>query len=401
MGKPVRQAMKEEIPEAHEDGAVLPHAQEVECALILQRMIDKVKDDPTQMRLAIYEFARARLTIDTAQLDESERKRLSAALETAINGVERFSARHVERLEAPPHSRQIGQGTALSTSPSVSLANVGPITPGAEDIIAPDRIYPRPYIQILEVPNRKLVVRLALVCAVIAALGAVASFALRQERLPQLGEQLTQSARSAAHPNVATAALQSPAPVAPSPAPVPSNSPPFPVPSDYGVYGLSNGTLSELYRLPERVPDKRIAISTPVNEPSRTTLSDGKAKFILYRRDIAENAPDRVEVRVIARVVRALTFDAKGKPNFLPVSNAWNIRNISYEFRVRPVPGKPEMLLVQSEKPEFALPPGRYALVLRDQGYDFTIAGKVADVAHCLERTDAANGSFYSECQKP
>jgi hypothetical protein len=59
------------------------------------------------------------------------------------------------------------------------------------------------------------------------------------------------------------------------------------------------------------------------------------------------------------------------------------------------------MLLVQSEKAEFALPAGRYVLVLKDQGYDFSVAGNVTDVAQCLERTDAANGEFYSECQKP
>jgi hypothetical protein len=58
------------------------------------------------------------------------------------------------------------------------------------------------------------------------------------------------------------------------------------------------------------------------------------------------------------------------------------------------------MLLVQPEKHDFVLPPGRYVLVLRDQGYDFAVAGKVTDLAQCLERTDATNGSFYSECLK-
>jgi hypothetical protein len=99
-------------------------------------------------------------------------------------------------------------------------------------------------------------------------------------------------------------------------------------------------------------------------------------------------------------VVRALIFDAKGKPNITPVSDAWNIRNISYPFRVRPIPDNPEMLLVQSEKPDFILPPGRYVLVLKDQGYDFTVAGQETELSHCLERTNAANGEFYSECQK-
>jgi hypothetical protein len=65
------------------------------------------------------------------------------------------------------------------------------------------------------------------------------------------------------------------------------------------------------------------------------------------------------------------------------------------------VPRNPEMLLVQPENADFVLPPGRYVLVLKDQGYDFTVAGTVTDLAQCLERTDAANGEFYSECQKP
>jgi hypothetical protein len=140
----------------------------------------------------------------------------------------------------------------------------------------------------------------------------------------------------------------------------------------------------------ERVPDERIAMSTPVTQASRTTVPDGKTRFVLFRRDLAENAPDRVEVRVVARVVRALTFDAKGKPGFSAVTEPWNIRNLAYELRVRPIAGNPEMLLVQSEKADFMLPSGRYVLVLKDRGYDFTVAGKVTDVAQCLERTDAA-----------
>ena len=43
---------------------------------------------------------------------------------------------------------------------------------------------------------------------------------------------------------------------------------------------------------------------------------------------------------------------------------------------------------------------GRYVLVLKRQGYDFTVAGKITDPNQCLERTEAANGSFYSPCSK-
>jgi hypothetical protein len=141
-------------------------------------------------------------------------------------------------------------------------------------------------------------------------------------------------------------------------------------------------------------------MSTPVTRPSRTTLPNSRVKFIVYRRDLASNAPERVDVRTVAQVKRSLTFDSQGKATFVPVNDAWNIRNITHEFRVRPVDGHPEMLLIQPEYADFELPPGRYVLVLKSQGYDFTIAGPVTDAAQCLERTEAANGTFYSDCQK-
>jgi hypothetical protein len=47
-----------------------------------------------------------------------------------------------------------------------------------------------------------------------------------------------------------------------------------------------------------------------------------------------------------------------------------------------------------------SLPTADTVLVLRNQGYDFTVAGEVSDPAKCLERTEAANGIFYSDCEK-
>ena len=400
-----------EFPKIDQDKAVAPHAQEIEYALILQRMINVVQEDPSQMRVAVYEFARARLKIDTCWANTDERHRLATALETAIQGVEKFSVNRDdrERLRPPAAAAQIGSATPATPS-STSIATIVPVTPAAEDILMPQRGYLPPERQpVVEVRTRALVSTLARFCVGMLLFVAVASSLYYRQQLPLLAERL-----GIAH-------LISPKnakpPVSPSP-PVdsqqastaadikaadrpPNNALPFPVPSDYGIYALNEGALSELQLLQERVPDKRIAMSTPVSEPSRTTLSDGKARFILFRRDLAGNAPDRMDVRVVARVARALTFDAKGKPGYSPVSDAWNIRNISYELRVRPIAGNPEMLLVQSDKPDFTLAAGRYVLVLKDQGYDFTVAGKVTDLAQCLERTDAANGAFYSECQKP
>ena len=166
------------------------------------------------------------------------------------------------------------------------------------------------------------------------------------------------------------------------------------------MYALDNGNLTELDALSEQVSDRRVAMSTPISRPSHNTFHDGHVKFVVFRRDLVALAPDRVDVRVVAQVRRALTFDAKGKVSSASVNDAWNIRIIFYEFRVRPIPGNPEMLLMQPEKADFALPAGRYVLVLRNQGYDFTVAGEVSDPAQCLERTEASNGTFYSDCEK-
>jgi hypothetical protein len=56
---------------------------------------------------------------------------------------------------------------------------------------------------------------------------------------------------------------------------------------------------------------------------------------------------------------------------------------------------------VQPREPDGVLSPGRYALVVKGQAFDFTIEGTVTDKQHCLERLTAANGTFYSQCQAP
>ena len=383
---------------------VSPHAQEVEYALILSRMINTVKEDPSQMRLTIYEFARARLKLDTSWADEAERQRLADALETAIQGVEEFTVRRdaKERLQPPPPSAQIRSAGLLAEPPSTSMVAIHQVNPAPKSALSKitpgsqEGYWRSEEPSILVAQTRVLLSTLTRFCIGMLMFGAVVALPVYYQ-----GSSLLQTAPS---PAAVTA-------VAPPSSPdlggdvktaaASSASPPFPLPSDYGVYAVSDAALSELYLLPEQVPDKRVAMSTPISQPSRTTLAEGKAKFVVFRRDLAGNAPDRIDVRVVARVVRALTFDGKGKASFSPVSDAWNIRNVSYEFRVRPIAGNPEMLLVQAANPDFSLPAGRYVLALRNQGYDFTVAGKVTEPSQCLERTDAANGAFYSDCQKP
>src|SRR5262249_5477687 len=157
----------------------------------------------------------------------------------------------------------------------------------------------------------------------------------------------------------------------------------FPRPTVYGVYALSDGQLYELEALPGRVPDPKVFMSTPVKKASHTKLPDGRLAFVVYRRDIAASAPDRVQIRVIAKIARAMTFDS-GQANTTSLDDQWTIRGNFYELRVAPVPENAEMLLIRSENLDFALPAGRYGLVLKGIAYDFVVDGPVTEATQCL-----------------
>jgi hypothetical protein len=379
--------MKSEITTIEHNELESPHAQEVEFALLLSRLIDTVKQDPEQLRLTIYDFARTKLKNDLSWADESERERLLGSLETAIRGVEKFSVRS-DQLHALSPAPLTAQPTLLAVGPSELNDGDGVARPAPEliDVSAKSSLRPS------TAPRRGAMAATLL----LFAFGGLLAGSVVAGSVYVVRGNLLETIRPATPQNASHQA-----PLAVSQAlPLGPESPGFPVPSDYGVYALNEGKLSELDILPEQVPDKRVAMSTPVTQTSRTTLPSNRVKFIVYRRDLASNAPERVDIRTVAKVKRSLTFDPKGKATFVPVNDAWNIRNISHEFRVRPVPGHPEMLLIQPENADFELPAGRYVLVLKSQGYDFTVAGPVTDPSQCLERTEAANGTFYSDCEK-
>src|ERR1700688_1353651 len=185
--------MKPEFPKVDQDRMVSPHAQEIEYALTLQRIISTVKDDPAQLRLTIYEFARARLKIDTSWTEESERKRLLEALETAIQGVEEFSARREqsERIPSNP-TAQIGQAAPPVVSASTMVATVRPVNPAPEDIFLPERAYLRPGVQpVVEVRTQSLGSMLAGFCAGILLLTVIAGLAYYKEQLPGFDERFS------------------------------------------------------------------------------------------------------------------------------------------------------------------------------------------------------------------
>jgi hypothetical protein len=172
------------------------------------------------------------------------------------------------------------------------------------------------------------------------------------------------------------------------------------LPNSYGVFAVSNGSLSELAPLPVRVPDQRVFMSAPITAPSRTTLPDGKVAFIAFRRDLATDAPEKVSIRVVARVVRTLTFNPKGgKATYKKVDAEWAVRGNSYEYTVAPLAGRADMVILRPASDSFVLPAGRYALVLKGQGYDFNVDGPMTELAHCIESAETTNGPIYSECR--
>ena len=174
----------------------------------------------------------------------------------------------------------------------------------------------------------------------------------------------------------------------------------IPIPTEYGAYVVANGQLTELEQLPIKVPDSRVAISAEISMPSGTHVSMGRVQFVAFRRDFMNNAPDRVSVRIVARVKRALTFDARGVAKVANIQQSWVIRGNSYQMRVAPLADKPEMIVIRPDPTDFVFPAGRYVLVLKGVGYDFTVDGPQTDAAHCLERTDALNAPIYSECRR-
>ena len=173
----------------------------------------------------------------------------------------------------------------------------------------------------------------------------------------------------------------------------------FPLPTSYGIYVLSDNKLTELEALPISVPNSRVALSAEIRKPTTVTISDNKPAFILFRRDLLNNAPQKITLRIIARMARE-TKIVDGKAMVTNIEGAWRIRNISRELRVSPVPGQREMIIARPDDNN-SLAAGRYAIVLNRVGYDFTIDGQVQSAEFCLEGFEMSNGSLFNQCRTP
>jgi hypothetical protein len=368
---------------------------EVEFALVLARTIDSVSTDPEQLRGAIYELARQKLS-QLSDGDPSEKARLMRALEVAIAGVESHSKHnHVLSFPTPAVAAYIppprsGKSSPLHVIDAIEGAGTAHRDEADQHVLR--RLRRKGWTWFSSAPFRYFI--LLIVFSAIAA----ALVAQRRGDLASLRSAIAH-AWSASESKQVTAANtdKTPEPVAPV-EPEPKRDPLLP--TAYGVYAVSGGRLYDLQMLQGRAPDPRIAVSAAITKPSETILPNGHVRFIVFRRDAPGAASDVVEVRVIARVKQAMTF-AAGKPVVASGGDTWVIRNVAVPFRAAPLKDDPQMYEVRAREPDGELSAGRYVLVVRGQAFDFTVEGKITDKAQCLERLAAANGVFYSECQNP
>jgi hypothetical protein len=159
----------------------------------------------------------------------------------------------------------------------------------------------------------------------------------------------------------------SPAPAAPAPR-VAAVDPSFPQPPAYGVYALVDNKLVELQQVRATPVDPRNAGQLQILEPGRTVVAPGKPAFVIFRRDLASHAPEKVALRIAARVAHAMNFDSTGKAIMTtPATDTWIIRELGYDLRASPIEGNSEMIKLRADDPALSLPPGRYELMLGGQ----------------------------------
>jgi hypothetical protein len=371
---------------------------EVDFALVLASTIDSIRDDPAQLRSAVYQLARIKLEeeafLKKSSVNTQEIKRLRTALETAIRGVEIFALKKEART--PLSWRHINECDRVigSRDPILITGHSPTVTSKTQNRAA--FLTSAKHVKLRSHIERLLILAAVSMAVLYATLekhfGSVTSPTASTIQAASTDPQLvdTRSLRGRMEQSVLGEQrfVADPHQVR------------LPLPNVYGVYAISNGQLHELDMLPGRVPDQRVHISAAIKKPSHTILADGRVVFVAYRRDLMTSAPDRVSVRAVAKIMRSMTVDANGKADTATLEDVWTIRSVSYQFRVAPVAEDSEMFVFRPEISDFVFPAGRYALVVNGQAYDFTVAGTITEAAQCLERTEAANGTFYSECNR-
>lgn len=398
------------MTDSGETAANAPTAQQIKAGFIrlLSSRIRAVSDDPRQMREIVYELARVKLLEQFTHADARESRELQQVLERAIKEVERSFERSAAEPQKLVAASAVTVPPTAPTPPPVPMVSAA--TPTPKDTGAQRRPAAPP--ASLDQPKRRGVFKsLARLTAILLLIGGAATMAVYW---PKLKSQLTALTQMARPPQRAPNSPETQPTASPPPAvgetaertpdsqkePAQPAQPSMPLPTTFGVYALSEGQLHELKSVPGKIPDRRVAISAAISTPSATTLADGDVKFIVFRPDGGVDASG-TEVRVIAKVSRAMGVDASGKAAMVSAGDSWVIRSMSYPYKVGPIDDQSRMLLLQPEQDGFTLAPGRYIVVVKGMGYDFTVAGTITDPNQCVERINAANGAFYSPCPPP
>jgi hypothetical protein len=391
----------------------------------LARMVGEVSQDHAQLRMFVYEYVRVKLRKELYPLfldgGWSEIEQQTRALEAAIDRIEKDFAQHAAPLQystqsSLPQSEEGSRSLPPSPSNTPKTSTFGDEGIDARSLLVPSFSHGGSPVPVVADANDRfanavlgrhlrspfwrhtqLILAAVIGLAVFVTIDAQSIIKRLGLSLPNRSPQINAIDHAATQQSLAVERQSSTANSYDAARPQAAE---IPTPSEYGAYAVVNGKLTELGQLPIKVPDPRVAISAPIAAPSQAHLSSGQLQFVVFRRDLKDNAPDRVSVRVVAQVMRALIFDNKGHAKTTDVEPSWVIRNHSYQMRVAPIGDNPEMVVIRSDTADFVFPAGRYALVLKGVGYDFTVEGKVTDLAHCLERTDALNAPVYSECRR-
>lgn len=373
-----------ELLPGQQDPTDLP-ASEVQFALVISRMLDTVKDDAEARRQMVYDLARYKLQEQFTYADAKNIDQMKRALEVAIEEVEKFS-REEAPLERLP-SQQLTSSKATETG--------GLLVSGDATVLRSRIEISRSKLPAISGPLLPVIKRTA---AILLAVGAVILIVSQRDNIAALRRQISSQA-----PEIAQVSPKPETTITVAKPEMITLAPPPPtrvLPTDYGIYALiDDKSLAELNATGVMAPDMRIAISPEFKKPDRPHLPNGRVKFIVFRRDAANVIPERVEVRVVAKIAREFSTDAAGK-NLGGGEDVGVIRNFSYPFRVSPIPGKPEMYELHTGDSGLELAPGHYVLSLGSQAYYFQVDGEITDPRQCLERVVAGNGTFYAPCKK-
>src|SRR5271154_127095 len=314
----------------------------------LLRAIETAKNDPTQLRSLVYELARIslgkQLLMRYHEIGSPELHLHLFELETAIKRVESLSE-HDERSLGYRSDVQLIEGPAPPIDQVTPIVGDRPERARVDDGLRSNKAlvnyqtpgdfyyeaYPLPSFlrssQIWEpaqtiepLPKRAWFnVRRALLPLLVAIVGVAiyVGFAKRSDYAtaphPLRPEDVAQSLRSAPKTqNGQTGRSEMSGRSDRLDSASRSGVPDFELPTVYGVYAVSEGRLFQLDFLPIRVPDQRVAISALISKPSPMTIPSGRIAFVVFRRDLVSSAPDKVLIRVVARVVRELKFTGVG-----------------------------------------------------------------------------------------